>query len=130
FRLLHLERQGLEWASAPVPLAHPLPDGRAAVLGRNIEETVDALGADGPEWRRLLQPFANEAFIQSLLAPVWYPSGGSILTRARFGLLALQSCTRLARHFGDAPARALLAGCAAHSVVPLEAAGTASFGLV
>jgi len=129
FRDLGLDRYGLEWCSAPTPLAHPLPDGRVTCIDRSLDTTIAALGADGGAWRRLMEPFVNEAFIRSLLAPVWYPSAGSLVTRVRFGLYALQSCVRLARRFEDAPARALLAGCAAHSVVPLESAGTASFGL-
>src|SRR5579864_4180169 len=32
FRSIPLERYGVEWVHAPAPLAHPLPDGRAAVL--------------------------------------------------------------------------------------------------
>ncbi|HEV2763027.1 MAG TPA: NAD(P)/FAD-dependent oxidoreductase, partial [Pyrinomonadaceae bacterium] len=50
---------------------------------------------------------------------------------ARFGLKALRSCTGLARKsFKGHKARAMFAGCAAHSVLPLDKFGTASFGLV
>lgn len=34
FRTLPLERYGVEWVYSPAPLAHPLPDGRVAVLER------------------------------------------------------------------------------------------------
>jgi phytoene dehydrogenase-like protein len=50
---------------------------------------------------------------------------------ACFGLHALRSASGLARsRFGGERARALFAGCAAHSMLPLESAATASFGLV
>jgi phytoene dehydrogenase-like protein len=44
-------------------------------------------------------------------------------------MAGLRSCEQLVRRFEDAPARALLAGNAAHSCLPLDAAGSASFGL-
>jgi phytoene dehydrogenase-like protein len=131
FRRLGLEQFGLEWVRSQRPLAHPLPDGRVAVLERSIEDTGRSLGPDAGAWRRLLEPFAREQFIDSLLQPVWYPEGGGLLRKARFGLIGLRSCEAVARsHFEDEPARALFAGCAAHSVVSLNRMGTASFGLM
>ncbi len=131
FRELRLEEFGLEWVPSHHPLAHPLPNGRVAVLDRSIEETGRSLGGDATAWRALIAPFANERFIHSLLKPVWYRGGGSLSANARFGLLGLRSADHIVRtRFKDDPARALFAGCAAHSVVPLEQAGTASFGLV
>jgi phytoene dehydrogenase-like protein len=131
FRDLGLERFGLEWAWSRRPLAHPLPDGSVAVLHRSLERTAASLGEDGAAWARMLRPFAGEGFIHSLLQPIWYPAGGSLLRQARFGLLALRSCEALARsRFRGEAARALFAGCAAHSVLALDRAGTAAFGLV
>ncbi len=50
---------------------------------------------------------------------------------ARFGLPALAPVTTLGRiAFREQPARALLAGLAAHAMVPLRQPATASFGLV
>lgn len=131
FRDLALERFGLQWVSSDLPLAHPLPDGSVAVLRRSLTETAAALGGDGERWRRLLGPFVQEEFVQSLLRPVWYPGAGSLVTKARFGLLGLRSAEALAKaRLAGPAARALFAGCAAHSVVALDRAGTASFGLV
>lgn len=136
FRELDLEKFGLEWTWSRVPLAHPLPDGSVAVLDRSLEKTSAPLGADGPAWSRLLAPFSHPEFIATLLHPIWRPPPGSfspraLLTKARFGLLALRSCDNVARaRFRTDAARALFAGCAAHSVVALDRAGTASFGLV
>lgn len=131
FAELGLERFGLEWAWSKCPLAHPLPDGRVAVLQRSLEATAKGLGVDARAWERLLRPFANEAFVRSVLRPIWWSEPGAWWAQARFGLVGLRSCESVARaRFRDEPARALFAGCAAHSVVALDQCGTASFGLV
>src|SRR5882757_11092913 len=43
FRTLPLERFGLEWIQPQIPLAHPLDDGSAARLCKNIDVTADSL---------------------------------------------------------------------------------------
>ena len=50
FRKLQLEKYGVEWVAAPLPLAHPLDDGRVAVLSRQMSATVATLGRDGAGW--------------------------------------------------------------------------------
>jgi Phytoene dehydrogenase and related proteins len=131
FRELDLERFGLEWTWSQHPLAHPLPQGGAAVLHRSLENTAHRLGADARAWTRLFRPFAQEDFIRTLLGPVWHLQPRHLFTTARFGLLGLRSCEQVARsRFHTDAARALFAGCAAHSVMALDRPGTASFGLV
>jgi phytoene dehydrogenase-like protein len=131
FRDVGLENLGVSWVRARVPLAHPLPDGSVAILEQSLKATAQQLGADGPAWERMLRPFADDEFVQSLLRPIWYPGRGSLLTKARFGLLALHSGEYVARsRFRNEAARALFAGCAAHSVMALDRAGTAAFGVV
>lgn len=131
FRDIGLEQYGLQWVGSDLPLAHPLPDGRVAVLQRSLQATATGFGADGANWRGLLSPFVDEAFVQSLLRPVWYPGAGSLLKKAQFGLLGLRSAESVAKtRLSEGAARALFAGCAAHSVVALDRPGTASFGLV
>ena len=39
-RDLQLEKHGLRWRHAPSVLAHPLPEGRAAVLSRDLSATA------------------------------------------------------------------------------------------
>src|SRR3954453_4928764 len=56
FQDLRLDRYGLEWIYPPIQLAHPLPDGSAALLYRSIEETADGLGDDAAAYRRLMGP--------------------------------------------------------------------------
>jgi phytoene dehydrogenase-like protein len=130
FRRLRLTDHGVRWRSARYALAHPLDDGRVALLSRRMAETTTSLGRDGAEWQRILAPFVTRQkdFFSDILRPIRIPRHPGLMTR--FGLLALQSSMRLQRRFVDEPARALFAGNAAHSVLPLSAAGSASFGLV
>lgn len=130
FERLRLDRYGLEWLTAPLALAHPFDDGRTAVLSTDLERTRESLGRDGAAWLRLMKPFVerHRALFREILRPIRLP--GHPLLLAAFGLHAIQSVERLARTFRDAPARALLAGSAAHSMLPLNAPGSASFGLV
>jgi phytoene dehydrogenase-like protein len=132
FKSLNLERHGLEWARSPIPLAHPLPDGTAvAVLHESLHETAETLGRDGESWRRLFDPFLSNA--AALFDETLRPMRGTRhpLLMARFGMAGLRSCQSLIdARFRDPKARALFAGCAAHSFLPLEYAGSASFGLV
>jgi phytoene dehydrogenase-like protein len=130
FRKLQLTAHGLEWVTAPLPLAHPMDDGRAVVLSRRLADTVASLGSDGRAWDNLLRPFVeqHEPFFSEILRPVRVPRDPVLMTR--FGLLGLRSCAALVRRFQSAEAKALFAGNAAHSFLPLDAAGTAAFGLV
>jgi phytoene dehydrogenase-like protein len=131
FRSVPLAAHGVEWVHPPAPLAHPLDDGTAVVLERSLEATAAGLGRDGEAWRRLFGPLvaAAERLVEGTLAPLRPPRHPVVM--ARFGLRALRSASGLARSsFAGERARALLAGCAAHSMLPLGAPATASFGLV
>lgn len=131
FRELNLEAHGVEWIHPPIPLAHPLPDGSAALLHKSLSETAAALGRDGQTYRDLLQPFVDRAddFFREILRPIRFPRNPFLL--ARFGLAGLRSCQGVIDTlFSQPAARALFAGCAAHSIEPLHKLGTASFGLV
>ena len=130
FKKLGLVDHGLEWMTAPLPLAHPLDDGSAAVLSRQLSETVSRFGADGEAWDRLFRPFVerHKEFFSEILRPVRMPRDPWLMTR--FGSLGLQSCARLVKRFRTPHARALVAGNAAHSFLPLDAFGSGAFGLV
>jgi phytoene dehydrogenase-like protein len=70
-----------------------------------------------------------EPLLADILRPMRIPSHPLLM--ARFGALALRSCRAIVEgRFAGAQARALFAGCGAHSTVPLERAGTAAFALV
>jgi len=130
FRQIGLEQLGVQFVWSEIPLAHPLPDGDAAVLDRSLPATAARLGRDGQAWERLMAPFASQSFLQAILKPLWFGLESPVL-KARFGLKAVRSCDRLGRScFRESRARALFGGCAAHSTLALDRAGTASFGVV
>jgi phytoene dehydrogenase-like protein len=132
FRSLPLADHGLELLESPAIVAHPFDDGTAVLAERSIEDTAKALGDDGEAYRRLLGPICHawEDLEAAILGPlVRIPRHPVSL--ARFSFHGLQPAERLARRtFATERARALFAGCAAHSIAPLEKAATASFGLV
>jgi phytoene dehydrogenase-like protein len=132
FRDLPLADHGLEWIEPPLPLAHPLDGGEAVVLWRSVGETAAALGADARAYRRVFEPLVRDwerlegAVLGPLVRVPRHP-----LALARFGVSGLWPATRFARRsFAGEPARALFAGLAAHSILPLEKVASASFGLV
>ncbi|MFK7898158.1 MAG: phytoene desaturase family protein [Myxococcota bacterium] len=128
---LPLEEHGLEWICPPASVAHPLDDGSAVMLYKSVEQTMAELGADGANYRRLVGPFVESA--QSLLADVMAPLRipQNPIQMANFGLRAAFSANRLARIlFRDERARALLAGCAGHAVLPLTQPLTAALGVL
>jgi phytoene dehydrogenase-like protein len=128
---LGLERHGLEWIQPPAAVAHPLDDGSAVVLERSVEATAEGLGGDARAYRNLMEPLVAEAdaLLSELLGPVRLPRRPLLL--ARFAALGLQSADRVARRrFAGERARALLAGLAAHSLLPLTRSPSGAFGLV
>ena len=130
-RTLPLADHGLELLHPPAPLAHPLDDGTVAMLERSVEHTARGLGADESAYRRLFAPLVGraDALFEDVLAPARVPAHP--LPLARFGRNAVQSAAGLARsRFEGEKARALFAGCAAHSMVSLRAPLSAAFGLV
>src|ERR1700736_3798944 len=60
FKTLPLERFGLEWIHPEIPLAHPLDDGTAARLYRDIDVTAESLGRDAEVYRNVFMPLARE----------------------------------------------------------------------
>ncbi|HET7705082.1 MAG TPA: NAD(P)/FAD-dependent oxidoreductase [Thermoanaerobaculia bacterium] len=129
-RALPLDQHGLEWAWSPAAISHPLDDGTAAKLVESLDETVEGLGEDGPAYRRLMAPFVRRSrdLFDEILRPIRILPKHPI-TMARFGLAGLQSAASIVRRFRSAKARALFGGCAAHSFLPLDEFGSASFGM-
>jgi phytoene dehydrogenase-like protein len=132
FRQLALDKFGLTWIEPEFPLAHSLDNGEAAILRHSVPETAANLGRDSRPYEKLMAPLVTnwESLSAEFLQPMLhFPSHP--LQLARFGWNGLRSATGLANHFfHDAPARALFAGLAAHSFLPMEQAGSAAFGLM
>lgn len=131
FQTLPLAEHGLVWKDSPYAITHPLDDGTAAVLELSLEKTAARLGDDGDAYKRLMRPLAADAsaLFDEILRPMRIIPRHPLLL-ARFGVNGIRSALSLAKRFRGDPARALLGGCAAHSFLPLDAAGSASFGLV
>ncbi|MGA8808376.1 MAG: NAD(P)/FAD-dependent oxidoreductase [Thermoanaerobaculia bacterium] len=128
---LPLAEHGLAWRESPYAIAHPLDDGSAAILELSLDKTAARLGVDGEAYERLMAPFAASAaeLFDEILRPIrLLPRHPLVLTR--FGLAGIRSALSVAKRFRSDAARALFGGCAAHSFLPLDAAGSASFGLV
>jgi phytoene dehydrogenase-like protein len=129
-KTLPLAAHGLEFVHPPAPFAHPFDDGTAIVAERSVDATADSLGAaDGRAYRKLVAPFVARAgdLMTALLGP---PGVRHPLVMARFGRHAIRSASALAHgRFRDARTRAMIAGAAAHSMVPLEYAATAGYAL-
>jgi phytoene dehydrogenase-like protein len=132
FKTLPLERFGLAWIEPEIPLAHPLDNGSAACLYKDVDVTAEQLHEDSRAYRRLMKPLARNwenlsiDFLQPILHWPQQP-----ITLAHFGILGLFPATLLAKLiFKGESARALFAGIAAHSFLPLEAPVSSAFALV
>ena len=133
FRSLPLAAHGLHWIEPPTPVAHPLDDGTAVTLEHALEATVAQLGQhDGSAWRSLLAPTVRnwQALVEDFTQPLLRFPDHPIAT-ASFGPAALMPAQLLATMlFQDERARALFAGIAAHSVLPLTRVASSATGLV
>jgi len=129
-RQLPLADHGLRWIQPPASVAHPLDDQPAVLLRPSLADTTDQLGPDAASYRRLIEPFLRDphGLLADAMAPLGLPRHP--LRMLRFGWHGLRSAVRLARRFETPQARALLAGCAAHSILPLDRAVTAALGLM
>jgi phytoene dehydrogenase-like protein len=141
-RDLDLEAHGLKWTHAPDVVAHLLPDGRAAVLSRELDVTADSLEAfapgDGGRWIRAYREWraVSDDLVQALLTP--FPP---VRAGARLALRAgIADGMRLARRF-TLPTRALgaelfegeggqvlLAGLALHTDLSPDEPASGAYG--
>ena len=131
FRSLDLESYGLEWIHPDVPLAHPLDDDEAVLLHRSVEDTARGLGFDKQAYTDLVGPFVPrwKELVYELLKPLGPPRHP--LPLMRFGPLAVRSALSLAmKRFRGVRARAMFAGNSAHSILPLDRASSAAFGMM
>jgi phytoene dehydrogenase-like protein len=131
FRELPLQSYGLHWILPGAPAAHPLDDGTAVMAERSVDETAAELGADGQAYKRLIGGIADRwpALEGTLLGPFRIPAHP--VAASLFGMHALRSAAGWAKSvFTGARARALFAGMAGHSILPLEQPPSAAVGLV
>ncbi|MFF4656208.1 phytoene desaturase family protein [Streptomyces sp. NPDC001381] len=141
-RGLGLEAHGLRWSHAPRVLAHPLTDGRCAVLDRGIDATAASLDAfaagDGDAWRRLhgVWEQLRGDILDALFTP--FPplratARLALRLRGAGGLRMARTLVLPVRRLGSEEftgegGRLLLAGNALHADLAPEAAGSGGFG--
>ncbi|MER8001239.1 NAD(P)/FAD-dependent oxidoreductase [Streptomyces sp. NPDC095613] len=139
---LALDREGLRWTHAPRVVAHPLPDGRCAVLDRDRRVTAAGLDAfapgDGAAWEDLCRVWdrLREDLLGTLFTP-FPPVRAAVRLAARLrgvgGLRLARSMLlpvrRLAEEeFTGDGGRLLLAGNALHADLAPESACSGGFG--
>ncbi|MGW1814938.1 phytoene desaturase family protein [Streptomyces sp. NPDC002125] len=139
---LELQEEGLQWSRAPRVLAHPLPDGRCAVLESGAEDTAAGLdrfaAGDGAAWLDLYGTWSRLGpdILRALFTP--FPPVRSALRlaarlRASGGLRMARTMVLPVRRLGEEEfrgegARLLLAGNALHADLGPEAAGSGGYG--
>ncbi|WP_217231656.1 phytoene desaturase family protein [Streptomyces anulatus] len=139
---LELHEEGLEWSRAPRVLAHPMPDGRCAVLERGVRETAAGLDAfaagDGAAWLDLYDTWTRLGpdILRALFTP-FPPVRATVRLAAKLraagGLRLARTMVLPVRRLGEEEfrgeaARLLLAGNALHADLGPEAAGSGGFG--
>ena len=120
----------VDWVQPPAEAAHPLDDGTAVTTERSLLETAERLGEDRAAYTRLFHPVVDgwarlEPVVlgphplapRALLAGLKSPAPGS------------RAPARSRSASARGTARALLAGHAAHSMLPLEKRPSGGVGL-
>ena len=128
---LPLEKFGLEWVHPTYPVAHLLEKGHAVIAQKSLMETLEHFGKDAKNYQNLFYDFVDnwDELRHDLFAPIRIPNRPLIM--ARFGWYGALSAKLLTDSlFDTTEAKAYFAGLAAHSIIPLDKAFTASFGLV
>jgi phytoene dehydrogenase-like protein len=131
FQEIALGSDEVRFAHPATPAAHPL-DGDAVLVHRDIGQTAVELGRDGGAWRRWIGAGARagQPLVDALMSPL-SPSRArhAVPALVRYGATGALPATVLGRlAFRDEPARAALAGMAAHSVLSLRQPISAGYG--
>ncbi len=139
FSRMPLERHGLRWIHPGACYAHPLPDGSAVALYRDLDRTGESLEqnhrGDGERWRAFASPFVDHFdALRSTMLSGFPPLAGPLRLLAGIGPRAMTEFLRVmlmpARALGEQlfrgeGSRAWLYGSAFHGDVPPVASGSA-----
>ncbi|MDR9450440.1 MAG: NAD(P)/FAD-dependent oxidoreductase [Acidimicrobiia bacterium] len=131
FQSLPMEEHGLRWLRSEIPLAHPFEDGTAAALHHSVTVTAERLEADGPLYERVVGKLARQwdLISEAVFGPVLrIPSHP--LALSGLGWRGLRPAGLAQRSLRTGPGRALLAGLAAHTPMPLSKPGNTAVALV
>jgi phytoene dehydrogenase-like protein len=128
FHEIDLSKHGVRLLNPEVAFAHPLEGGRGTGVGGTIADVAASLGVDGSAYTRAFSTLVRDldkvlpVFLGTMRSMPQHPvaAGG-------FGIRALSSSRAMAGRFRTAEARALIAGTAAHSMLPLTAPLSGAF---
>ncbi|MFQ4148105.1 NAD(P)/FAD-dependent oxidoreductase [Arthrobacter sp. LAPM80] len=131
FTAFELDRR-IELLVPEISYGHPLDGGRAGIAYNSLDRTVDGLGADGPAWRRLMEPL-----LRRLDGVVDFTQGNLLrLPRDPFAAVAygvrtvLQGTPAWNLGFRNDVAPAMLTGVSAHAIGRLPSLSTSGAGLL
>lgn len=129
FRDTDLSKHGLTFAYPEVDLAHPLDNGRAGVLYKDIDRTADGMGSDGKLWKATFGPLSKN--FDKIATSVFGPIIGipkHPLPFAYFGLNAALPAILSAKRWRSDEAQALYMGVAAHILTRLDTPMSSAVG--
>ena len=131
FNSLNLKDYGLEWIHPDFPIAHPLEYGESVIVEKSLESTLERFGEDSKNYKKLFKEFIDswEYLSKDVFSSLRIPKHP--LAMMRFGWYGMFSSNLLSNSFFKSErTKAYFSGLAAHSILPLENAFTASFGLL
>jgi phytoene dehydrogenase-like protein len=138
FGPMPLAEHGLQWVHPGACMAHPLADGEAAILYRDVAATARSLDClhpgDGEHWQTFVRPYLN-AFdaVRDTMLTGFPPVKGTLRLTAGAGPRAMADFMRLLsgsavglgeRLFAGDGSRAWLYGAAMHGDTPPGKAGS------
>ena len=130
FKQQPLVDHGLHLAHPNTCLAHPLDDGTAAVLDRDVAGTASCLGPDGRAYEKMMGPLVRnaDAIVDAVMRAPLFPHHP--FKALPFGPYAIRSAAALVgSKFSTPRAQAMFGGIAAHSMLPLDRVPSAAVGL-
>jgi phytoene dehydrogenase-like protein len=130
-KTLPLAGFGLHWIYPEASVAHPMDEAPTILLSKSIDETSKYLGKDAKAWEDIFKYFTDHGhqILEDSMKPLGIPKYPYAFTK--FGMKALLPASTFANFsFKEKYAKALFAGCSAHSVLPLEFFFTAALGLI
>ena len=128
FRDIDLSRNGVRLLTPEVAFAHPLDGGRGVGVGGTVAVVAASLGTDGEAYARAFSGLVRDL---DKVLPVFLGTMRSLprhpVAAGSFGIRALSTAKAMAGRFRTDEARALIAGAAAHSMLPLTAPLSGAF---
>lgn len=130
-RSLPLEKYGLDFIYPEISYAHPLEKGKSVNMYHSFDKTLEELSNEAQAYKTMFGNFIEnwKTLSVDVFGPLRFPSNPLLM--AKFGFKGALSAKKLVHNYFNNPdLKAAFAGCAAHSILPLDKAFSASFGLV